>query len=177
VVYSDAAHRDDAKYVTAALRVAGEATGQRATITQRDAGTIGAPAEWIVWLANQPVPDALLEQTRRGATLLTANDSSPSGVTREGLGKHLSFAGRLHPSAGNFVLQPAFPESMTVLWAGPRPEPLGPVAQSQLLPARASTRAPVAPARRDLYHAFWLAAVVLFIAERVWARRARAVTA
>jgi hypothetical protein len=185
-IYSDVAHRDDAKYVTAALRAAGEATGRIAVITLRDAGTLGAESDWIVWLADAAVPEALLDQVRRGATLLTADPdtSSPLSASRRGgqgvrtgLGRHITFDTRFHPSASDFVLQPAFPESMTVLWAGPRPEPVRPVAQSQLVPARTTARAPTGPARRDLYHVFWLAAVALFLLERVIAQRARPTTA
>jgi hypothetical protein len=176
-IYSDASHRDDAKYVTAALRAAGEATGDRAVITQRDARVVGTESDWIVWLADAEVPEAVLEQTRRGATLVTSGDSASKGTTREGLGRHIAFTGRFHPSSNDFVLQPAFPESMTVLWAGPQPEPVRPIAQSQLVPARTTARAPAAPAQRDLYHAFWLAAVVLFLVERVIAQRARPITA
>jgi hypothetical protein len=177
VVYSDAGHREDAKYVTAALRAAGEATGQPAVVTQRDVTTLGSESDWIVWLADAAVPDAILDQTRHGATLLTSGDSAAGAMTREGLGRHIAFRGRFHPAANNFVLQPAFPESMTVLWAGPQPEPVRPIARSQIVPARTTARAPAGPARRDLYHVFWLAAVALFLLERVLAQRARPTTA
>jgi hypothetical protein len=223
-VYSDAARRDDAKYVTAALRAAAQATGMPAVVSQRDVATLGPAADWIVWLAAQPVPELLLEQTRRGATLLTdargdsvverpvrvllagagdlggappalrrhtlarANEAplwtDDAGnpvltVRRAGAGRELSFHARFHPSWGDVVLHPAFPAAIARLWAeGRRPPADGAtIAVSQLLPARVAMSATTAPARRELYHVFWLLAVILFLVERAWSRRARAVTA
>lgn len=229
-VYSDGSRREDAKYVTAALRAAAQATGLPAVVTQRDAGSVGPEADWIVWLAARAVPSEILEQTRRGATLLndilgdsaspltasrsggqglrlrlaTQTDPSQPGPTlwritaaaadeaplwtddaghavltlrRDGAGRRLSYHARFHPSWGDLVLHPAFPEAMAALWSGPGPESAAPVAVSQLLPARAASAQLPAPARRDLYHVFWLAAVLLFAAERVVARRARAAIA
>jgi hypothetical protein len=221
MVYSDATRREDAKYVTAALRAAAQATGVPAVVTQRDVASVGSEADWIVWLAARAVPSEILEQTRRGATLLTdaladsaveqwtrllltaatrpapalrrrtmaAADEAPlwlddAGhavltVRRLGLGRHLAFHGRFHPSWGDLVLDPAFPEAMTALWAdGLEPSADAPaIAVSQLLPARASATRSAGPARRDLYHLFWLIAVLLFMLERALARRSRAVQA
>lgn len=228
LIYSDAGRRDDARYVSAALRAAGEVTGQPAVITQRDVTAMLSDADWIVWLAAQSVPSALIERTRRGGVLLTdalaaepqdeagrvrlAAASDPDAppplmrrraapeparayaplwtddaghpvltVQREGAGLWLRFHARFHPSWGDLVLHPAFPEAIAGLWASDRVRAPGagaaerPVAVSQLLPARdASARGQPAPARTDLYHMFWLAGLVLFLLERLLARRARA---
>ena len=226
LVYSDATRREDARYVSAALRAAAAATGQPAVVAQRDVAATLSDAEWIVWLAAQPVPGPLLEGTRRGSVLLTdalaaepqeatgrvrlaaasdpdappplmrrraapdpARDDAPlwtdeAGhavltVRREGAGVWLRFHARFHPSWGDLVLHPAFPEAIAALWASDRvraPQAAErPVSVSQLLPARdATARGRPAPARTDLYHLFWLAGLVLFLLERVLARRARA---
>ena len=226
LLYSDATRREDARYVSAALRAAAAATGQPAVVTQRDVTAMLSDAEWIVWLAAQPVPAALLERTRRGGVLLTDalaaepqdaagrvrlaaasdpdappplmrrrsllepdGDAAPLWVDdaghplltqqREGAGVRLTFHARFHPSWGDLVLHPAFPEAIAALWAGDRvraPEAAAqPVALSQLVPAHDSTaRGPTAPARADLYYAFWFAGLLLFGLERLLARRARA---
>ena len=194
VVYSDNDRRDDAKYVTAALRAAGEATGQPAIVTQRDASSLGGDADWVVWLAARPVPAELLEQASRGATLLTdlSADTAPvpgapvwtdgSGrptltLTRLKMGRRYAYSSRFHPAAGNLVLRAEFPEAMAALWSGESDRRPSRVAISQLVPARDSTDQRSAPARHDLYHVFWLGAVALFALERVVAHRARATTA
>jgi hypothetical protein len=224
VVYSDPARREDARYVTAALNAAAETTRRPATIAQRDAAAIGsAAADWIVWLAARPVPEALLERVRRGATLLSdaqsdeardlpgrlhlaaatdpgsrplvrrrsavdangapvwADDAGRPMLTlaREGAGLTLRFHARFHPSWSDLVLHPAFPEAMAALWAGDHerlPDPLAQtIAASQLLPARHVAAATTTAARVDLYHALWLAGLLLFLLERRLARRARGV--
>lgn len=228
LIYSDAGRRDDARYVTAALQAAAQATRRPAVIIQRDAATTGSvTADWIVWLAARPVPDVVLERARRGATLLTdaladaprdlpgrlrlaaASDPGlaaplvrqrttvPAGgapvwtddagrpmltVERDGAGQRLRFYARFHPSWGDLVLHPAFPEAIAALWAGDNarePDVLNHlVVRSQLLPARdTSSVAGVTAARIDLYHAFWLAGLLLFLLERWIARRTRAVAA
>jgi hypothetical protein len=70
---------------------------------------------------------------------------------------------------------------MAALWAGDSVRAPGrdhrAVAVSQLLPARDTTgRGMAATTRADLYHAFWLAGLLLFLFERWLARRARLVT-
>jgi hypothetical protein len=218
LVYADRDRREDARYVTAALRAAAEATAQPVVFTP------GMNADWIVWLAAGAIPDSVLERTRRGAVLLTdaasdepqnaagrvrltaasdpeadapllrrrtaAGDDAPvwtddAGrpvltVRREGAGLWLKFHARFHPTWGDLVLHPAFPEAMTALWAGDKARALAradqPIALGQLLPARdASGRSLAAPQRVDLYHAFWLVGVLLFLLERVLAARARTV--
>lgn len=226
LVYSDATRREDARYVTAALRAAAQASRQAAVLTQLDAGaSLNSAADWIVWLAARPVPEPLLERVPRGATLLTdaladeprdaaarlrlAAATDPDGapvlrrrtaaaagssapvwtddagqpvltLQREGAGRWLRFHARFHPSWSDLVLQPAFAEAMTALWAGDAvraPDPLAQrVAGSQLLPGRDPTPTGAAT-RRDLYHAFWLAGLLLFLVERLLARRSRTVTA
>ncbi len=227
LVYSDASRREDARYVTTALRAAGEATRQPAVITQRDVAAPAGDADWFVWLAAQAVPDAVLERVRGGAILLSdAADAAPQNVAgrvrlaaasdpdaagplmrrraadagdaapvwtddagrpvlalrREGAGLWLTFLARFHPSWGDLVLHPAFPEAVAALWAGDSVRTTGSadqaVALAQLLPGRDSTaRGPAAAARVDLYHAFWFAGLLLFLLERWLARRARLVPA
>lgn len=226
LVYSDQGRREDARYVTAALRSVAEATQQPAVITQRDAGASAAPdADWIVWLAARAVPDVLLERIRSGAVLLSdALDEEPRDVParlrltaatdgdgaptlrrrtavepggapiwsddggrpvltaqREGAGLWLKFHARFHPSWGDLVLHPAFPDALAALWSGERVGAAAagdqPVAVSQLLPERASGDNQPAGTARDLYHLFWLVGVLFFLGERLLARRARAVAA
>jgi len=103
-------------------------------------------------------------------------------VQREGAGLWLKFHARFHPSWGDLVLHPAFPEAIAALWAGDSVRAPGragqAVAVAQLLPGRDSTaRGPAATARVDLYHAFWFAGLLLFLFERLLARRARLVAA
>jgi hypothetical protein len=220
-IYSDAGRREDARYVGAALRAAGDASGKPAVVTQRDVAATPGDADWIVWLAEQPVPDAVLASVRGGATLLTdaladrgvervvrlrlaaatnpdaaspllrrvATPDHSRGVapvwsddaglpvmtlTKEGAGRRFRFHGRFHPSWGDLVLHPAFPEAMTPLWAGAAPDSAGaPITVSQLLPARDTVRSSGPVPAQDLYHVFWLAGVVLFGLERWLAVRRR----
>ena len=227
LIYSDQGRREDARYLTAGLRAAAEATRQPAIVTQRDAGALAAvDADWIVWLAARAVPDALLERVRGGALLLSdalgqeptdasahlllVSASDPDGgapslrrrtavtgggapvwsddagrpvltAQREGAGRWLKFHARFHPSWGDLVLHPAFPDALAALWAGdgvraPAAQELA-VTVSQLLPGRVTTSRAPAGSARDLYHLFWLAAVLLFLGERLLARRAREVAA
>jgi aerotolerance regulator-like protein len=66
VIHADADRRDDARYVTAAVRAAAGASGVAAVVTNR----LTDPADWIVWLSAQPVPEAVLDRVRAGATLV-----------------------------------------------------------------------------------------------------------
>ena len=227
LIYSDASRREDARYVTAALRAAADATRQPGVITQRDVAAPVGDADWFVWLAAQPVPDAVLERVRAGAVLLSdaadaepldasgrvrlaaASDPDAAGplmrrraaatgnaapvwtddagrpvlaLQREGAGLWLRLLARFHPSWGDLVLHPAFPEAVAALWAGDSVRAPGragqAVAVAQLLPGRDSTaRGPASAARVDLYHTFWFAGLLLFLLERFLARRARLVVA
>jgi len=77
VVFADPARLDDARYVRAALEAAGSATGIPAIVSVRPAASIargaavGARADWLVWLSERALPEAIREQVRRGAVLLS----------------------------------------------------------------------------------------------------------
>ena len=75
-MFVDASRTDDARYVRAAIEAAGQATGVPAIVTM---GTARGPADWIVWLSARPIPTAVLDRVRRGATLLTdAGSAAPN---------------------------------------------------------------------------------------------------
>jgi aerotolerance regulator-like protein len=146
-VFADAARSDDARYVAAAVRAAGIASGIPAIVTARasttaDATAVGS-ADWIVWLSERPLPDVVRQRLQAGATVLTdvglgqqpatrvrfEQDSHAPvwtdvtgapllTVTREGRGLRYRFRSRFAPSSSDFVLDPAFPEAMARLWIG-----------------------------------------------------------
>lgn len=79
-IFADGSRGEDARYVRAAIEAAAQATGGAAVVTLRAAGVdlAGDPADWIVWLSARPVPAAVLDRVRRGATLLTDAGSQPT---------------------------------------------------------------------------------------------------
>jgi hypothetical protein len=78
-IFADGSRAEDARYVRAAIEAAGQATGIAAVVTLRAAGpgVASGPADWIVWLSARPVPGAVLDRVRNGATLLTDAGSQP----------------------------------------------------------------------------------------------------
>jgi hypothetical protein len=83
-IVADGSRAEDARYVRAAIEAAGQATGIAAVVTLRAAGpgVASGPADWIVWLSARPVPGAVLDRVRHGATLLTDAGSQPPGDRR-----------------------------------------------------------------------------------------------
>jgi hypothetical protein len=78
-MFVDASRTEDARYVRAAFEAAGQATGVPAIVTME---TTNGPADWIVWLSARPIPAAVLDRVRRGATLLTDAGSAPPSERR-----------------------------------------------------------------------------------------------
>jgi hypothetical protein len=140
-----------------------ERAGELRTITAHAGGPV--PTVWRrAGLSNATGPRAPLWTDDRGTALLTAE--------RLGAGVVLRFDSRFHPAWSDLVLLPAFPQAVAALWAEPGPEPPPRrLTATQILPDRASGSGPrPAGPTRDLYHLFWLAAVVLFFWERRLAR-------
>ncbi|MGH7614908.1 MAG: BatA domain-containing protein [Gemmatimonadales bacterium] len=80
-LYADPGRREDARYVTAALRAAGLATGIRAIVARRPpdaAGAGAADADWVVWLSDRPVPEAIRGRVREGITLVSDAGADPT---------------------------------------------------------------------------------------------------
>jgi hypothetical protein len=74
VILADAARRDDARYLEAAIRAAAQATDIPARVTRgspADAASLTPEADWIVWLASDDAPPAARERVRAGAVLFT----------------------------------------------------------------------------------------------------------
>jgi hypothetical protein len=72
-IVGDAVHRDDARYVEAAIRAAAAATGLPAEVRRGEPGAAGdlvARADWIVWLAGGDPPPEVAARTAAGAVLL-----------------------------------------------------------------------------------------------------------
>ncbi len=93
---------DDARYVRAALRAAAEAVN-RDLLIDEDV----ARAEWIVWLNDEPVPTAVVDQVKtRGALLLSdaenSRDAAVSVITSvqaESLHEHTALFRRVPPTS------------------------------------------------------------------------------
>lgn len=148
------------------------ASDRRTTIVFASAATVRPP--------NRPTAPLLIRRsstTDSGAPLWADGAGAPLlTVTREGGGRglHYRFHSRFHPSWGELVLRPEFPEALVALWTAALPA--GPttgvddrrLTVSQLLPARDSTPGPVTPEteRMSLFLPFWLLSVVLFGVER-----------
>lgn len=84
-LYADPARREDARYVSAALRAAGVATGIRAIVTVRSANSAGesaADADWTVWLSDRTVPEAIRRRVREGTTLVSDAGTAPTARRR-----------------------------------------------------------------------------------------------
>lgn len=74
-IFADPSRLDDARYVSAALGAAGEATGIPAVVSLRPtmAASVGdgGPAAWIFWLSDQPIPSSIRQHVRQGGVLLS----------------------------------------------------------------------------------------------------------
>ena len=84
-LYADPGRREDARYVAAALRAAGLATGIRAIVTVRPphgAGESAADADWAIWLSDRSVPEAIRRRVREGATLVSDAGTDPASRRR-----------------------------------------------------------------------------------------------
>lgn len=197
-VFADAAHGDDARYVAAALGATGTVSGIPAIVATRPAASADSAsvssADWIVWLSDQPLPDAIRLRLGAGATVLTdatraavETDQAPvwtaaTGtplltVTREGRGLRYRFHGRFTPGWSDFVLDPGFPEAMARLWIGADSSRTErddrPIALSQIAPAYepGQSAAAAGTGARSLFLPLWLVAVALFFVERRIATR------
>jgi hypothetical protein len=177
VLLADAAHRDAARYVEAAIEAAARIAGPAARVTRGspdDAARLVAGADWVVWLATDraaartPVAGAPLWSDTSGATLLSVARAGPALVYR--------FHARLTPER---ALAPGFAESVAALWiaSGTRSGPAAPrMALGQALPATDTV-----PARRRasagglaLGPPLWIIAALALAVDRwlAW-RRAR----
>lgn len=178
VILADAAHRDDARYVEAAIRAAAQATGLAADVTRgspQDAAALIAEADWVMWLAaagDSPAtsgPVAPVWTDANGAPLLSVARDDHALVFR------------LHaPITPERALGPEFIAAMAALWVGPVP---GPAAIApRITPAQATPAAAAAPPPRTtpagavpLAAPLWaLAALALAVDRWLALRRMRA---
>jgi len=84
-LYADPGRREDARYVAAALRAAGQATGIQAIVTVRPtngAGESAADADWAIWLSDRSVPEAIRRRVREGTTLVSDAGTDPTARRR-----------------------------------------------------------------------------------------------
>ena len=74
-IFADPSRLDDARYVSAALGAAGEATGIPAVVSLRPATVSGLGngglADWIIWLSDHPIPASIRQHVRQGGVLLS----------------------------------------------------------------------------------------------------------
>ncbi len=79
-LYADPARREDARYMMAALRAVGQATGIRAILVLRPTdgtGEVIGDADWVVWLSDRAVPEAIRRRVREGITLVSDAGTDP----------------------------------------------------------------------------------------------------
>jgi hypothetical protein len=79
-LYADPGRREDARYLSAALRAAGLATGIRAIVVLRPpdgAGVAAGDADWAFWLSDRAVPEAVRRRVREGITLVSDAGTNP----------------------------------------------------------------------------------------------------
>ena len=84
-LYADLDRREDARYVTAALRAAGQATGIRAIVVLRSPGGTGEAAgdtDWAFWLSDRVIPEAIRRRVREGITLVSDAGTDPTVRSR-----------------------------------------------------------------------------------------------
>jgi hypothetical protein len=84
-LYADPGRRDDARYVSAALRAVGQATGIRAIVALRPpdrTGEAAGDADWAFWLSDRAVPEAIRRRVREGITLVSDAGTDPMARRR-----------------------------------------------------------------------------------------------
>jgi len=84
-LYADPGRREDARYVTAALRAVGQVTGVRALVTWHppdETGEAAADADWAFWLSDRVVPTAIKRRVREGLTLVSDAGTDPTARRR-----------------------------------------------------------------------------------------------
>jgi len=81
VIFADATRAEDARYLAAAIDAVAAATQLPALVVFRPAdgvsGTDARLADWIAWLSARPIPQAIRERVRQGATLWRDAGSEP----------------------------------------------------------------------------------------------------
>jgi hypothetical protein len=84
-LYADPGRREDARYVTAALRAVGLVTGVRAIVAWHPpdgTGEAAGDADWAFWLSDRVVPEAILRRVREGMTLVSDAGTDPMARRR-----------------------------------------------------------------------------------------------
>jgi hypothetical protein len=84
-LYADPGRREDARYVTAALRAVGLVTGVRAIVAWHPpdgTGEAAGDADWAFWLSDRIVPEAILRRVREGMTLVSDVGTDPMARRR-----------------------------------------------------------------------------------------------
>jgi hypothetical protein len=175
-ILADAAHRDDARYLEAAIRAAAQTTGLPADVTRgspADAAALAPEADWIVWPATAGASPA-------AAGLVAPVWSDPHGAPRLSVardGRTLVF--RLHARiTPEWALAPEFIEAVAALWA--EPVARAAVAAPRITPAQATPATVAALPRRaapagavPLAVPLWVLAALALAVDRGLALRRR----
>lgn len=193
----DASHHDALRWMQAALRAwnatspAGEAAASGTPPYRIDTAAVDAAVaedtDWLIWLADAPLPEALQAWVEAGGTALTvaADPTLPAAAsalvwrsaqgdaqlqaTLSGAGRLLVLSPALRPDHLPELLDPDFPDRLRAWLDVARPEPQRAPASSQA-PARIDRHSP-SPAR-SLDHLLLLAIALLWLLERGLATRA-----
>jgi hypothetical protein len=88
LVLHDASRAEDARYLAAAVRAAGQISGSNVALTEGNATQSGVaavrPADWVFWLSAQPPPDDLASQATNLFSDVAGNetgqDAAPSWI-------------------------------------------------------------------------------------------------
>lgn len=153
---------------------------------QLDVATTDAPlpgdSTWLIWLSDAPLPPAINDWIAGGGTALLTRQKQAEGIgvladaraqallheRPLGQGRILASTQALTPSAMPALLQPDFPARLYRLLQAPATPPDRALAASVTPLQRAElSRGPQRPLDRWLL----IAALLLFIAERLWALR------
>ena len=84
-LYADPGRREDARYVTAALRAVGLVTGVRAIVAWHrpdEPGEAARDADWAFWLSDRAVPTAIKRRVQEGLTLVSDAGTDPTARRR-----------------------------------------------------------------------------------------------
>jgi len=193
----DADHRDALRWLGAATQAwnATASTDQAAASamlayaidTAPSDTAVGNDTDWLIWLADAPLPAALHAWVDAGGTalLIGAGQATPTAAsagiwhsaagdaqlraTRSGAGRMLALSGALQPDHLPELLDPVFPDLLRSWFVAPQPAPQRALANSQI-PTRIDRPWPT-PAR-PLDDLLLLAIAIVWLLERWLATRA-----
>jgi hypothetical protein len=168
----------DERYVRAALQAIQDYTGRRIRVSDD-----GTAADWLFWLSDKPLPEGRMASHIFCYAPGNGTGSGFPAVTGWGGALRIDtkdvyrFYGRFDPAYSDLPWSPAFPALLMRLLYGKSSSQVDfrTIDPAQLAADGLRDGAPGYTDTRDLSHLFWLAALLLFITERLYGRRKEAI--